>query len=101
MMTRYTALTAAALMMASAAAPAVAQQSRTTAAPQRVVMLCDSDMATRAAYRRDFGQRATFMTADQVLEARATGRTWAAPACMTAREHARLTQTLTAYAAVR
>ena len=64
-------------------------------------MMCDSDMATRSAYRRDFGTRPVFMTAEQVLQARATGETWSAPRCMNAREHNRLTQTLNTYAAVR
>jgi hypothetical protein len=42
-----------------------------------------------------------FVTADEALQARSTGQTWAAPRCMNAREHARLVSTLNAYAAVR
>lgn len=101
-MTRFAILSAVAALAASVTAPAFAEQA--TVAPvgaQRVVMLCDSDVATRAAYRRDFGTRPVFVTADQVLRARATGEVWATPRCMTAREHGRLTQTLNTYAAVR
>jgi len=103
-MTRFATLSTIAALTAAAAAPAFAEQALPTVAPQgaqRVVMLCDSDVATRVAYRREFGARPVFVTADQVLRARATGEVWAAPRCMTAREHGRLTQTLNSYAAVR
>lgn len=104
-MHRFTTLAAVAMLTASLAAPALAHQTRLpTQAPvgaQRVVMLCDSDMATRSAYRRDFGMRPVFVTAEQALQARATGEIWSAPRCMNAREHGRLTQTLSAYAAAR
>lgn len=104
-MNRFTTIAAVAALAASVAVPALAHQTRLpTEAPagaQRVVMMCDSDMATRSAYRRDFGTRPVFMTAEQVLQARATGETWSAPRCMNAREHNRLTQTLNTYAAVR
>lgn len=104
-MNRFATIVAAATLAAAVAAPAMAQQARlpmqSPAGAQRVVMLCDSDMATRSAYRRDFGSRPVFVTAEQALQARATGETWAAPRCMNAREHGRLQQTLTAYASVR
>ncbi len=95
---------AVAILGTSIAAPAMAQTRFPTEAPagaQRVVMLCDADVSTRSAYRRDFGTRAVFVTADQALQARATGQTWATPRCMTAREHGRLVQTLNTYASVR
>lgn len=103
-MNRFAALSTVIVLAASASAPAFAEQALPTVAPagaQRVVMLCDSDLATRSAYRRDFGSRPVFVTADQALRARATGEVWATPRCMTAREHGRLTQTLSTYAAVR
>ncbi len=104
-MNRLTLSAAVLTLAASAALPALAHQqtfpARAPEGAQRVVMLCDSDMATRSAYRRDFGTRPLFVTAEQALHARATGETWAAPRCMTAREHGRLVQTLSAYAAVR
>ena len=104
-MNRLTTLAAVAALAASVAAPALAQQTRfPTEAPagaQRVVMMCANDAATRSAFRREHGAPPTFVTADQVLQARSRGETWPAPRCMTAREHARLTQTLNSYAAVR
>lgn len=105
-MTRF-ALTAAVLTLAtSAALPALAQQRHAfpTQAPegaQRVVMMCANDDATRRAFRREHGAAPVFVTADEALRARATGETWAAPRCMSEREHGRLVQTLSAYAAVR
>ena len=104
-MNRFTTFAAVATLAASVAAPALAQQTRLpTEAPagaQRVVMLCVNDAATRSAFRREHGARPAFVTADQALHARATGETWSAPRCMTAREHGRLQQTLNTYAAAR
>jgi len=104
-MKRFAVLSAALTLSAAAAAPALAQmpaqRSPTHQGTQRIVMLCDSDVATRAAYRRDFGSAPVFVTADQTLRARTTGEVWTTPRCMTAREHSRLTQTLAAYASVR
>ncbi len=107
-MNRFTAFAAAAATVLAAAAPAFATQ---TAAPaqlltqtpqlQRVVMQCDTDQATRRSFARQHGSAPVFVTADQALAARASGEVWAAPRCMTAREHARLTQALTSYASVR
>lgn len=90
----------------SAAAPALAGQS--VARPEapralqaeRVVMLCETDRATRQAYTREFGAPPVFVTAREAETARATGQTWDAPRCMTAREHARLTRTLEARASL-
>jgi hypothetical protein len=104
-MNRFTLLLAAATLATTVAAPALAQQTRLPAeAPagaQRVVMLCSSDAATRSAFRREHGAAPVFVTADEALQARATGQSWSAPRCMNAREHTRLVQTLSAYAAVR
>jgi len=104
-MNRLTTLAAVATLAASVAAPALAQQTRLpTEAPagaQRVVMMCTNDAATRSAFRREHGAAPTFVTAEQALQARASGETWSAPRCMNAREHGRLQQTLSAYASVR
>ncbi|WP_396595091.1 hypothetical protein [Brevundimonas sp. R86498] len=104
-MNRFNLFLAAATLTSAIAAPALAQQTRLPAeAPataQRVVMLCSNDDATRSAFRREHGTPPRFITADEALQARATGQTWSAPRCMTDREHARLVQTLSAYAAVR
>ena len=104
-MNRFTTLAAVVALATSVAAPALAHQTRLpTEAPvgaQRVVMMCANDAATRSAFRREHGTPPAFVTADQALQARATGETWSAPRCMTAREHARLTQTLNTYASAR
>lgn len=104
-MNRFTPVAAVVVLAASVAAPAMAQQTRfPTEAPagaQRVVMMCGNDAATRSAFRREHGTPPAFITADEALQARSRGETWSTPRCMTAREHARLTQTLTTYAAVR
>jgi len=104
-MNRLTVSAAVLTLTAAAALPAFAQQtslpSRAPDGAQRVVMMCDSDAATRRAFRREHGAAPVFVTADEALQARSTGQTWAAPRCMNAREHARLVSTLNAYAAVR
>ena len=71
------------------------------AAPQRVVMQCDTDAMTRRAFTREHGAQPVFVTARDVQVARASGQAWTAPRCMTAREHARLVQTMSANASVR
>lgn len=105
-MNRLTVSAAILTLAASAALPAFAQErvsfpSRAPNGAERVVMICETDAATRRAFRREHGQAPQFVTAEQALQARATGQVWAAPRCMSAREHARLVSTLTAYAAVR
>ena len=104
-MNRFTTLVAVTALAGAVAAPALAQQTRLpTEAPagaQRVVMMCTNDAATRSAFRREHGVAPTFVTAEQALAARSIGETWSAPRCMNTREHARLQQTLNAYAAVR
>ena len=82
----------------AAAAPALAGQpmerpdGQQTLQAERVVMLCETDRATRQAFTREFGAPPVFVTAREAEAARAAGETWHAPRCMTAREHARLTQ---------
>lgn len=107
-MTRFTVSALAAAAVLVFVAPAFAIQVAAPAAPlaqtpqlQRVVMQCDTDQATRRGFARRHGSAPVFVTADQALAARASGEVWAAPRCMTAREHARLTQALTSYASVR
>ena len=104
-MTRLTTFAAVGALTVSVAAPALAQQNRLpTEAPadaQRVVMMCSNDAATRSAFRREHGAPPTFVTAEQALQARASGEVWSAPRCMSAREHGRLQQTLSTYASVR
>ena len=105
-MNRFTTPAVAAAMLFSAAVPAFAgdaateaQQLRSTA--QRVVMQCANDTATRRSFERLHGTTPVFVTADQALAARASGQVWDKPRCMSAREHARLVERLSAYAAVR
>ncbi|MBJ7484837.1 hypothetical protein [Brevundimonas sp.] len=102
-MNTMTAITTVAALILASAAPAFAGDARTahTPTPQRVVMMCDATPATVSAFRREHGQRPVFVTADQVLSARATGQQWSAPRCMTAREHGRLVQAMSSYAAAR
>lgn len=105
-MNRLTLIATVLTLATPAALPAAAhpQSAFPTRAPegaQRVVMQCDSDAATRRAFRREHGAAPVFVTADEALQARSTGQTWAAPRCMSAREHARLVSALSAYAAVR
>lgn len=105
-MNRFVPFAVAAATVLAAAAPAFAGDIATQARParalqQRVVMMCDTDVATRRSFTREHGAPPVFVTAEQVLAARASGETWAAPRCMTAREHGRLTQLTTSYAGVR
>ena len=108
-MRRIACLSAAAALVVALAAPALAAPGQTlhrtssAANPSaaRVVMMCDNDAATRSAFRRQHGVAPTFVTAEQMLHARVRGETWSAPRCMNAREHALLTETLSARASVR
>ena len=70
-----------------------------TAQPQRVVLICDADAATRSAFARQYGAAPVFLTAREAAEARATGQAWTTPRCMTEREHGRYLQLTQAYAA--
>lgn len=105
-MTRFASLAVAAATALAATAPAFAGDSAQTTRPappslQRVVMECDRDAATVRGFRREHRARPVFITADQVLTARASGETWAAPRCMTARERGRLVQMMSSRAGIR
>lgn len=67
--------------------------------PQRVVLICESDAATRSAFTRQYGAEPVFLTARDAVEAKAAGQTWTTPRCMTEREHGRYVQLTQAYAA--
>ena len=69
-----------------------------TAQPQRVVLICESDAATRSAFTRQYGAEPVFLTAREAAEARANGQAWTTPRCMTEREHGRYLQLTQAYA---
>jgi hypothetical protein len=92
-MTRFATFAVAAATLLSASAPAFAQTSQ---APSRInVTVCERDALTQAAFRRNYGGSPQFVTADQVLAARASGERWTEARCMTAGEHQRLTQAMT------
>ncbi len=85
-------LTLAATAPALAGQPTARSDSQQAVQAERVVMLCETDRATRQAFTREFGAPPVFVTAREAEAARRSGETWEAPRCMTAREHARLTQ---------
>jgi hypothetical protein len=95
-MNRFATFAVAAATLLSAAAPAFAGDRAQNSAPAgRInVALCERDALTQAAFRRNYGAQPTFVTADQVLAARASGERWAEARCMTAGEHNRLTQAM-------
>ena len=97
-MTKTALIACAALFVASAAAPASAGEAARTRASDAnariVVSVCERDALTQAAFRRNYGGQPTFVTADQVLAARASGERWAEARCMTAGEHNRLNQAM-------
>lgn len=108
---RLIAVAVSALLLAGAA-PALAQspeqspQSQrpqpmrvSTAQPQRVVLICETDVATRSAFSRQYGAEPVFLTAREAVEAKAAGQGWTTPRCMTEREHGRYVQLTQAYAA--
>ena len=98
-------------LLLAGAAPALAQapsrspQSQTqptrvsTAQPQRVVLICEADAATRSAFTRQYGAEPVYLTAREAAEAKAAGQGWTTPRCMTEREHGRYVQLTQAYAA--
>lgn len=67
--------------------------------PQRVVLICESDAATRTAFARQYGAEPVFLTAREAVEAKAAGQGWTTPRCMTEREHGRYGQLTQAHAA--
>lgn len=95
---RVSALTALALAASSLTLPAEAADSP-AAQPQRAVMICATDAATRSSFAREYGQAPVYITAREALAAKDRGQTWSTPRCMTEREHARyvnLTQAMAA-----
>lgn len=83
----------AAVLAAAATTPAFAVEGPTPAragtAPIQV-MLCDIDALSQPAFRRVDGARPVFVTADEVVAARAARVRWETPRCMTAVQHQRL-----------
>ncbi len=67
--------------------------------PQRMVLICETDAATRAAFSRQYGAEPVFLSAREAAEAKAAGQGWTTPRCMTEREHGRYVQLTQAYAA--
>lgn len=87
-------------LFAATAAPALAGEAPRTTQPAAqpsarvVVALCERDAMTQAAFRRNYGAHPVYVTANQVMSARASGERWSAPRCMRAGEHQRLNQAL-------
>ena len=94
----------AALLTATApafAGEAPAAVTRTSDSAARIVVsLCERDALTQAAFRNQHGPRPVYVTADQVMMARASGERWSESRCMTTGEHQRLTQRLSARTAL-
>ena len=91
------ALIACAALTAASAAPAFAgDTARATSASQAPirVQLCDVDALSQPAFRSVDGARPVFVTADEVLAARASGAQWDGTRCMNAVQHQRLTNAL-------
>lgn len=97
-------------LLLAGAAPALAQSLEqspqrpqptrvSTAQPQRVVLICETDAATRTAFTRQYGAEPVFLTAREAVEAKSAGQAWTTPRCMTEREHGRYVQLTQAYAA--
>ena len=97
---------ACAALFAASTAPAFAGEAPSAAtrtsdsAARIVVSLCERDALTQASFRSQHGPRPVYVTADQVLTARASGERWAEARCMTSGEHQRLTQRLGARTAL-
>ncbi len=81
--------TAAPVLAGEAPARASARSTSQPAA-QIVVAVCERDALTQAAFRQNYGPHPVYVTADEVLSARAAGERWSAPRCMNARQHSRL-----------
>ncbi|CAN5136938.1 hypothetical protein BH09PSE1_BH09PSE1_24860 [soil metagenome] len=96
---KTTALIACAALFAASAVPAFAGEAPRAAAAATptariVVSLCERDPLTQAAFRSQHGANPVFVTADQVVNARAAGERWSEARCMTASQHQQLTQRL-------
>jgi len=84
MFRKFTSSLVLAAAVAAGAAPALATPSDPVT---KAVMVCGQDAMTARSYERTYGERPTFMTARQVLEA---DKGWEAPRCMSEREYAEL-----------
>jgi hypothetical protein len=84
MFRKFTSSLVLAAAVAAGAAPALATPSDPVT---KAVMVCGQDAMTARSYERTYGERPTFMTARQVLEA---DKGWDAPRCMSEREYAEL-----------
>ncbi|PZT93907.1 MAG: hypothetical protein DI624_15310 [Brevundimonas sp.] len=95
-MTRFAAPALIAAVLTAAAVPATAQTPREVsprtlrAETLRSVMVCASDIEARRTYQQAYGAPPAFVTAQEALAARQSGRRWAAPRCMTAHQYDRL-----------
>jgi len=98
MTARIAALFCATIMLPAGGALAESSDKTSNA---RVVMECGRDVATRRAFTREHGAAPIFVTAREVRLAQRRGETWSTPRCMTTREHARLSQSLTRIAHAR
>ncbi len=67
----------------------------------RVILICDTDAATRRAFTREHGAPPVFINAREALSVRTSDPAWVTPRCMTAVQHARYRDAATSYAAVR
>ncbi|RZJ91900.1 MAG: hypothetical protein EON88_16900 [Brevundimonas sp.] len=74
---------------------AASARTNTATRAQVMVTVCERDALTQAAFRRQNGPTPAYVTADQVMDARAAGERWATSRCMTDRQHRELVQRLT------
>lgn len=59
--------------------------------PARAVYVCERDIGSARAFRRNTGAEASFVTADQALK---DGQRWESPRCITSGEHRKLRREL-------
>lgn len=87
------ALAAALALAVSGAAPSADPAAQATdapaAQPARTVLICGQDAASRRSFEARYGHAPVFVTARDAQRAAADGERWAAPRCMTDREHGR------------
>lgn len=91
----------AALTLSAGAAHAGDTLQPSARTPERPVLICGTDAATRRAFTREHGVAPVFVTAREALSVRASDPAWSAPRCMTAREHLRYREAATTMAAAR
>jgi hypothetical protein len=90
-----TALIAAVAAVSALTAPAFAGDHAMSSGQDAIrVQLCEVDAISQPAFRSVDGARPVFVTADEVLAARAAGERWAQTRCMTPVQHQRLTNAL-------